>query len=139
MANDNLSGVITTAFLAKQILDGGTPEYSWRFLFLPETIGPLAYLSEHRDIVSNLNGGLVVSCCGGPGPIGYKQTYLGDHIIDRAIEIARIAARKIGPRRAIIGHEHRIADKGRIAHDIGDVGRGMAGNVERDQRYLADH
>ena len=34
MANDNLSGVLPAAFLGKIILDNGTPDYSWRFVFV---------------------------------------------------------------------------------------------------------
>ena len=88
MANDNLSGIITTALLAKTIIDSGVPEYSWRFLFVPETIGPLSYLSHNEGIVDNLKGGLVVTCCGGPGRLGYKRSYLGDHVLDRSVKLA---------------------------------------------------
>ena len=35
-----------------------------------------------------IEGGLVVTTCGGPGPLGYKESYLGDHLIDRAIRYA---------------------------------------------------
>jgi len=88
MANDNLSGVITTTLLASQIHKSGTPVHTWRFLFVPETIGPIAYLSSYPDIIERTVGGLVVTCCGGPGPLGYKMTFQGDHTVDRAIEIA---------------------------------------------------
>ena len=88
MANDNLSGVITTTLLAKEVCESGTPVHTWRFLFVPETIGPIAYLSSYPDIIKRTIGGLVVTCCGGPGPLGYKRTFQGDHAVDRAIEIA---------------------------------------------------
>jgi len=87
MANDNLSGVLTTALLATNMIDAGTPEHSWRFLFVPETIGPLAYLKHNEEIVGNVKGGLVVTCCGGPGRFGYKESYLGDHIMDRSVRL----------------------------------------------------
>ena len=64
------------------------PEKSWRFIFVPETIGALAYLSHNQDVMQQTVGGFVATTCGGPGPIGYKETYLGDHHIDRAIRLA---------------------------------------------------
>ena len=88
MANDNLSGIITTALLAKTVYETGTPIHTWRFLFVPETIGPIAYMSSHPNIIERTIGGLVVTCCGGPGRLGYKKTFQGDHIVDRAVELA---------------------------------------------------
>jgi len=88
MANDNLSGVIATTLLAKSIIDSGQPSHTWRFLFVPETIGPIAYVSNNPDIVDRTLGGLVITCCGGPGKLGYKKTFKGNHLVDRAIELA---------------------------------------------------
>ena len=88
MANDNLSGILTTALLARNIIDSGTPEYSWRFVFVPETIGALAYLKQNEDIVENVKGGLVITCCGGPGRLGYKESYCGDHVVDKSVRLA---------------------------------------------------
>ena len=88
MANDNLSGVVTTTLLASEVHKSAKPIHTWRFLFVPETIGPIAYLSSYPDIIKRTVGGLVVTCCGGPGPLGYKMTFQGDHVVDRAIEIA---------------------------------------------------
>jgi len=88
MANDNLSGMVATALLARSMLLKGTPEYSWRYIFVPETIGALAYLRFNESAMKAMNGGFVVTCCGGPGALGMKETYLGDHLIDRAIRLA---------------------------------------------------
>ena len=57
MANDKLSGLITTALLARHLLKFGSPEYSWRFVFVPETIGAIAYLRFNPDMVENTRGG----------------------------------------------------------------------------------
>ena len=88
MANDNLSGLITTALLARHLLELGSPEHSWRFVFVPETIGAIAYLKFNPDMVENTRGGFVVSCCGGTGSLGYKETFLGNHLVDRAVRLA---------------------------------------------------
>jgi len=88
MANDNLSGIITSTLLAKSILDSGKPQYSWRFVFIPETIGAIAYLYHNEDNIEGVKGGFVVSCCGGQGPLGYKESFLGDSLVDRAVRLA---------------------------------------------------
>jgi len=97
MANDNLSGMITAAFLAQSMLKKGTPEYSWRYIFVPETIGAIAYLRFNELLMKKLKGGFVVTTCGGQGPLGYKKTFSGSHLIDRAVELA-FRDREIDPR-----------------------------------------
>jgi aminopeptidase-like protein len=88
MANDNLSGLLTSAFLARDLWSGGTPHRSWRFVFVPETIGAIAYLCHNEAAMKTIHGGLVVATCGGTGPLGYKESYLGDNLVDRAIRLA---------------------------------------------------
>jgi len=88
MANDNLSGLLVTAFLARDMLKYGQPKKSWRFVFVPETIGAIAYLDRNHKEMSNLAGGLVATTCGGPGQLGYKETFLSEHTVDRAIRLA---------------------------------------------------
>ena len=88
MANDNLSGLILTVFLARIMADAYIPlEKSWRFIFVPETIGAISYLKHNEASMKAMKGGFVASCCGGPGRFGYKETFLGDHLIDRAIRL----------------------------------------------------
>ena len=88
MANDNLSGVVCAAFWAREILKADRPKFSWRFVFAPETIGAIAYLFNNQNTLSSIQGSFVLSCCGGPGPLGYKASFLGDSKIDRAVEAA---------------------------------------------------
>ena len=55
---------------------------------------------------------------------------------DRAVECPSVAAGEIAPRRPIVRHEERIADKGRIADEISEARRCMARRVERKDAYL---
>ena len=71
MANDNLSGVMAAMMLAQDCLDQGPARVGWRFAFVPETIGALAYLSDHEQDLATVKGGFVLSCCGGKGLLGY--------------------------------------------------------------------
>lgn len=84
LANDNLSGVAVATFLARQL--AATPRrYSYRFLFLPATIGALVWLSRNQDRVQKIRHGLVLSLLGDPGRSTYKKSRRGDAAIDRAV------------------------------------------------------
>jgi aminopeptidase-like protein len=84
LANDNLSGVILWTLLLREIRQ--VPHrHSYRFVIAPETIGALAYISRNEAVVKTLAGGLVVTTVAGPGKIGYKSTWRGDSLIDRAV------------------------------------------------------
>ena len=86
MANDNLTGIVVATFL-HQWLTQNKHRHSYRFVILPETIGAITYLAHNESTMKKLKGGFVVSCCGGPGRISYKDTFLGNHLIDRAANI----------------------------------------------------
>ncbi len=82
LCNDNLSGVVLTTFLAKYL----TPlslRYSYRFLFIPATIGSITWLCLNEGRVSKIKHGLVVACLGDPGRTTYKKSRRGDAEIDK--------------------------------------------------------
>jgi aminopeptidase-like protein len=83
LCNDNLSGVALVAYLAR-LLCGISLEYSYRFLFIPGTIGSITWLALNEDKVSQIRHGLVVACVGDPGKFHYKRSRQGDAEIDRA-------------------------------------------------------
>jgi aminopeptidase-like protein len=59
-------------------------QFTWRFVFLPETIGSIAWLWLNRDVVKQRTAaGLVLSCVGDSGPFTYKQSRRGDTLVDR--------------------------------------------------------
>lgn len=83
LCNDNLSGVALAAFLAKSLVLT-QPRYSYRFLFIPGTIGSITWLSRNERNVHRIKHGLVLSCVGDRGPVCYKRSRRGDAEIDRA-------------------------------------------------------
>ncbi len=84
LGNDNLSGVALAAFLARQL--GALPRrYSYRFLFIPGTIGAITWLCAHQHDVANIRHGLVLACVGDAGHVSYKRSRRGDAAIDRAV------------------------------------------------------
>ena len=86
LANDNLSGFLLTAFLARYLLEMEDLEHSWRIIFVPETIGAIAYCFYNRLVMKEVDCGLVVTTVGGPGQPGYKQSFDQDHFINRLVE-----------------------------------------------------
>jgi aminopeptidase-like protein len=83
LANDNLSGnAIMTALAKRQAERRGRLGY--RFLFLPATIGAIAWLARNETILDRIEHGLVLTCLGDDGPFHYKQSRRGA-AIDRAV------------------------------------------------------
>jgi aminopeptidase-like protein len=84
LCNDNLSGLALSAALA-ELLGGVRRRYSYRFLFIPGTIGSITWLARNEAAASRIKHGLVVACVGDAGPMTYKRTRRGDAEIDRAV------------------------------------------------------
>lgn len=84
LANDNLSGLAVATFLARH-LSGRTPRYSYRFLFIPGTIGAITWLAQNRETVRRIRHGLVLTCIGDAGGFHYKKSRRGNAEIDRAV------------------------------------------------------
>ena len=85
MCNDNLSGIAVATALAR-ILALNSHRYTYRFLFVPGTIGPIAWLSRNQDKVSRIKHGLVLACVGDRGCVNYKRSRRHTADIDRAVE-----------------------------------------------------
>ncbi len=84
MANDNLSSVVTATALYKRLSELPRRHYTYRFIFVPETIGSLCWLMNNEDAaVPKIHAGLVLSCVGDDGPFTYKRSRQGNTEIDR--------------------------------------------------------
>ena len=84
MCNDNLSGVVLFTFLAKYLKQIKL-KYSYRFLFVPETIGVITWLSQNESNVKKIKHGLVAYCVGDPGNSSYKKSRKGNAEIDQVV------------------------------------------------------
>lgn len=75
MANNELSGPLTLAFLYSEIEKLKNRKYSYRFVIAPETIGAICYLNKNKEqLLKRVKAGYVFTCCGDGGPITYKKT-----------------------------------------------------------------
>ena len=84
LCNDNLSGIAVSTFLAKY-LSSLSLKFSYRFLFIPGTIGSITWLSLNESNVSKIKHGLVLACVGDSGRYTYKKSRLGNAEIDRIV------------------------------------------------------
>jgi len=83
LCNDNLSGVSLATFMAKSLAT--IPHrFSYRFLFIPGTIGAITWLSRNESQVSRIRHGIVLTCVGDSGAYTYKKSRRGAVEIDRA-------------------------------------------------------
>ena len=85
LCNDNLSGVSLAVSLAKR-LQSRKRRYTYRFLFVPGTIGAIAWLSLNEKRATAVKHGLVLACIGDRGRLSYKQSRQGIAEIDRVVQ-----------------------------------------------------
>lgn len=84
LANDNLSGMVLAATLAR-LLRGTALRHTYRFLFVPGTIGAITWLALNEDRARRVAHGLVVACVGDAGRLTYKRSRRGNAEVDRAV------------------------------------------------------
>jgi aminopeptidase-like protein len=83
LCNDNLSGIALAVSLVKHL--GDLPRhYSYRFLFIPGTIGAITWLALNENKLTRIKHGLVLSGVGDAGKLHYKKSRHGGAEIDRA-------------------------------------------------------
>ncbi|WP_177242498.1 DUF4910 domain-containing protein [Amycolatopsis marina] len=84
LANDNLAGIAVATALAGE-LAAAAPHHTYRFLFVPGTIGSITWLARNFERVDRIRHGLVLACAGDRGSLTYKQSRRGDAEIDRVL------------------------------------------------------
>ncbi len=84
LCNDNLSGLAVAAYLARHLAKVAR-RYSYRFLFIPGTIGAITWLSLNEERARAIRHGLVLTCIGDRGNFTYKKSRRGNAEIDRAM------------------------------------------------------
>lgn len=82
LCNDNLSGIALAVSLAR-FLQSSAQRYSYRFLFIPGTIGAITWLARNEDKLHRIKHGLVLTGVGDNGALYYKKSRQGSAEIDR--------------------------------------------------------
>lgn len=86
MANNELSGPAVVTYIAKWLAETDR-KYTYRIIFIPETIGSLVYLSRNLQRMKEKTiAGFNVSCVGDSGEFSFVSTRLGNTYADKVIE-----------------------------------------------------
>jgi aminopeptidase-like protein len=85
LANDNLSGIAVATWLARR-LAAAPRRLSYRFVFVPGTVGPMAWLALNDEHTHKIRHGLVLALLGRPGAFVYKRSRRGNTDTDSVVE-----------------------------------------------------
>ena len=85
MVNDDLAGVVVGLEVMRELLKRTDLRYTYRFLILPETIGSVAWLSHHEDLIPKMKGGLFLEMLATPHPHALQLSHRGDTEADRCL------------------------------------------------------
>jgi len=84
MANNELSGPVVLTSIAMELSKIIDRKYTYRILFIPETIGSIFYLSQHLEYLkANVVAGWVLTCIGDDRNYSFMPTKRGDSLTDR--------------------------------------------------------
>jgi aminopeptidase-like protein len=110
MVNDDLTGVVVGLDVARALLAGPKPYYTYRLLILPETIGSVAYLSHHEALIPDLRLGLFLEMLGNDSPHALQGSFQPGSQADLCLNTALPGLDPqgyLGAYRTVIGNDER--------------------------------
>lgn len=85
MANNELSGPVVATALAQWLMKLSERKYTYRIVFVPETIGAVIYIHQHLDILKkNTIAGFQITCIGDDRTYSFLPSRQGNSISDKA-------------------------------------------------------
>ena len=85
MANNEISGITVSTFIAKYLAKSTNLRHSYRFVFLPETIGSITYIYHNlKKMKKNIIAGFNLTCIGDERSYSYLPSRAGDALSDKA-------------------------------------------------------
>jgi aminopeptidase-like protein len=110
MVNDDLTGVAVGLDVARTLLSGPRPYYTYKLLILPETIGSLAYLSHNENQIPSMKAGLFLEMLGNDSPHALQKSFQPESQADRCLVSALSGLDDqaySAPYRTVIGNDER--------------------------------
>ena len=87
VANNELSGPAVQTELIKYVKQMKHRHYSYRFVFIPETIGSITYCSKNLEVLKkNVKAGFVLSCIGDDRTYSYIESKYANTLADRVLQ-----------------------------------------------------
>lgn len=87
MANNELSGPVVQTELIKYVKSLKNRRYTYRFVFIPETIGSITYCSQNLDVLKqNIRAGFVLSCVGDDLDYSIIESRYAETLADRVLK-----------------------------------------------------
>ncbi|MDR2942404.1 MAG: DUF4910 domain-containing protein [Treponema sp.] len=87
LANNELSGPCLAIFLADWIKNLPRRRYTYRIIFIPETIGSITYLSRNLDVLKrNVKAGFNLTCVGDDRTYSYLESRYANTLADKVIQ-----------------------------------------------------
>lgn len=110
MVNDDLTGVVVGIEVMRALLSGPAPRHTVRLLIVPETIGSIAFLSRHPELIPAMRGGIFLEMLGREVPHALQLSFDGGTAIDRCCVHALQGRDPAGwtvPFRTLAGNDER--------------------------------
>lgn len=108
MANNEISGPVVQTFIAK-MLKKLNREYTYRIIFIPETIGSIMYLSQHYKYMKEKTiAGFVLTCIGDERSYSMLKSIEGNTLAD---EIALNTLKEITSNYQVYDFKERGSDE----------------------------
>lgn len=87
LANNELSGPCVTTALARWLCSLLDRKYSYRFIFIPETIGSITYLSRnYKELKKRMIAGFNLTCVGDDRSYSYMPSAYGNTLADKVLQ-----------------------------------------------------
>jgi aminopeptidase-like protein len=96
-SNDDAAGVASSVGVAHRLAASplAAGSMSVRFLFCPETIGSICFLSHNEELIGRLRGGVFVEMTGNENSLVLQRTLEDCSVLDRVAQ--RVFATRFGP------------------------------------------
>lgn len=112
-ANDDIAGVVTAIEVARRLAEHPLPpgSMSVRFLFCPETIGSVCYLSHHEELIPSFKGGIFCEMTGNLNSIVLQRSRQDTHLMDRIARYVlqrRLPTFREGPFLEVIANDEKV-------------------------------